>query len=102
MAHTPGPWFAHDNGHYWEITCSDGAFGQTVGDACASNAMYGPFEGPDGEPTNNGEANARLMASAPDLLAVLKAFPGFTDDATVGDAWIETARAAISRAESKP
>jgi hypothetical protein len=97
MAHTPGPWFANDNGHYWEISCGDGASGQTVGDACASNTMYGPFEGPDGNPTNNGEANARLMAAAPDLLAALNLLEaeGHTMDV------FRAARAAIAKAEGK-
>ena len=43
-------------------------------------------------------ANARLIAAAPELLEALQTFPGFTDDATVGDAWIEKMRAAIARA----
>ena len=43
-------------------------------------------------------SNARLIAAAPDLLAALQTFPGFTDNATVGDAWVETMRAAIAKA----
>jgi hypothetical protein len=44
------------------------------------------------------QANARLIAAAPDLLAALQTFPGFIEDATVGDAWIEAMRAAIDKA----
>ena len=43
-------------------------------------------------------ANACLIAAAPDLLDALQAFPGFTDDATAGDAWLEKMRAAIAKA----
>jgi hypothetical protein len=43
-------------------------------------------------------ANARLIAAAPDLLAALHAFPGFTDDANIGDVWLERCRAAIAKA----
>ena len=47
------------------------------------------------------DANARLIAAAPELLEVLKAFPGFIDDATIGDDWIERAWAAIAKAEGR-
>lgn len=47
------------------------------------------------------DADARMIAAAPDMLDALKAFPGFTDDATVGDKWIEQMRAAIAKAEGK-
>ena len=43
-------------------------------------------------------ANARLIAAAPDLLDALLTFPGFTDDATIGDAWIDKMHAAIAKA----
>lgn len=40
----------------------------------------------------------RARESEARLLAALQAFPGFTDDARVGDPWIEQARAAIAEA----
>lgn len=49
-------------------------------------------------PSNLIKANARLIAAAPDLLDALQSFPGFTDDATAGDAWLEKMRAAIDKA----
>ena len=84
--HTPGPWRVRlstpEEGYYcWWIYDADDREVTTV-------------DGRD-------EANARLIASAPDLLAALKAFPGFTDDATIGDKWIETMRAAIAKAEGQ-
>jgi hypothetical protein len=70
MRHTPGPWLATYNGAFWEITPKDAGKkkGRTnipfsVGDVCAS----------DPENPNSGiqEANARLMAASPKLLAKL-------------------------------
>mgnify|MGYP003339021862 FL=1 len=43
-------------------------------------------------------ANTLLIQFAPDLLEALQAFPGFTDDATIGDAWIKKMRTAIAKA----
>jgi hypothetical protein len=47
------------------------------------------------------EENGALIAAAPELLEALKSFPGFTDDATIGDPWIERVRELIARAEGK-
>ncbi|MDY7559913.1 hypothetical protein QN366_05075 [Pseudomonas sp. CCC3.2] len=47
------------------------------------------------------QADARLITSAPELLAALEAFPGFCSDATDGDAWIEQVRTALSRARGE-
>lgn len=61
------------------------------------------------------EADALLFAAAPEaaaerdrlkevnaeLLEALKTFPGFTDDATVGDDWLEKALAATAKAEGR-
>lgn len=59
---TRGPWFAAHNEAYWEIRTGEGRFcGGQVADACASK-----FSNPEGA-----EANARLIAAAPDLLEVL-------------------------------
>jgi hypothetical protein len=35
------------------------------------------------------------------MLEALKAFPGFTDDAKVGDAWVERVRAVVDKAEGR-
>jgi hypothetical protein len=43
----------------------------------------------------------QLISERNELLAVLKAFPGFTDDAKVGDPWIEQMRTAIAKAEGR-
>lgn len=65
--HTPGPWEALFNGHYWQFGDSESF---QIGDVCAS--QY------DGEHTKENpnydlaKANAHLIAAAPDLLEALK------------------------------
>ena len=68
ITYTPGPWTAKPNNCYWEIIpINGGSLGIpfAVGECCAS------------EPANRDgglqEANARLMAAAPELLAQLEA-----------------------------
>lgn len=65
--HTPGPWKAVRNSSYWEIEPANA--GQdgipfNVGDVCAS-APGDPDSGLQ-------EANARLIAAAPELLGALQ------------------------------
>ena len=62
--HTPGPWYADRRGHIWRYG------GGVAGDkplAAVSRGWYGEDE--SGYPV---EANARLIAAAPDLLAVVE------------------------------
>ncbi len=86
-AFTPGPWRA-----------------------CVWDPMERPHVHADGlDPTSREckphhdlpltKADAYLMAAAPALYEVLRSFPGFTDDATIGDAWAEKMRAALALAE---
>lgn len=96
--HTPGPWFAEFNGTYWEVW-SNGDFGR-IGDACASSASR-----PEHGSLELGEANARLMAAAPDLLAACKGLLDAIHDSMTHAAQaahaeqIDAARAAIAKAE---
>ena len=95
--HTPGPWE-----NEWSTRQ-----GYTDAD---KRGLY-VWNGDDQEPVicaipdderadgSSRTANARLIAAAPDLLAVLKSFPGFTDNATVGDQWIERVRAVVAKVE---
>lgn len=96
----PGPWTASNNGHYWQI---DSERDGQIGDACASL-----YDG-TGEPKNWKlcEANARLMAAAPDILAALTAI--LANHETVGagasifqctSAEVKAARAAIAKASA--
>jgi hypothetical protein len=69
--HTPGPWHAVDNKQFWEIRTSDWErSGEQIGDACASCFIDGHKDNPVAE------ANAHLMAAAPDLFAALTALMG--------------------------
>lgn len=63
MKHTPGPWKVTDNNYTLGVETEDGKY--SVCDVCLSN----------GETRNDAEedkANARLIASAPELLEALK------------------------------
>ena len=63
MSHTPGPWvafFKHKYGEWHVSVPVDG-----------SSMLLGLF--PNGVPTSNAEADAKLIAAAPDLLAALEA-----------------------------
>ena len=101
MKHTPGPW---EFGGVANIaTTFDSEVNIYPPKAGPGEYQYsGPVAVVAVHDDSGGEANARLIAAAPDLLDALKAFPGFTDDATVGDKWIEQVRAAIAKAEGKP
>jgi len=63
-----------------------------------ANALTPVYDGVHEKEAEQTRANARLIAAAPDLLEALQSFPGFTDDATAGDAWLEKMRAAIAKA----
>ncbi len=88
MTHTPMPWKIDPS---WDILGNTSA-----GNGIICEVVHGDFFAP-----GEAEANARLIAQAPAMLALLKKFPGFTDDATVGDAWADKVRAVIKEVEGK-
>ncbi len=73
--HTPGPWWAIYNGTYWDIKTRRDRDPQDIG-PYDYGASIGHVIGDQIESRTNGketqEANARLIAAAPELLAVLK------------------------------
>ena len=97
--HTPGPWTATFEDYRWVIDCQ-GEFGPKK--ALAVTAGFFPKH----------EANARLIAAAPDLLEALKlahkALEAIADEMTVGERYtnagqhlidsLEPSRAAIAKA----
>jgi hypothetical protein len=102
--HTPGPWFAVRNSAYWEVNPArnygDEHIPYTVADCCPSD----PAD-PDG---GLQEANARLIAAAPDLLVAAKMADAVMSEmaARVGSqhAWwdiIFDIRAAIAKARGQ-
>lgn len=92
--HTPGPWFAtQDNGPSWTIRLDKRA---TVASISGASLHIG-----------NTEANARLIAAAPDLLAFAAEYVAEIeeqavasgDDVSCFSPLYNVARAAIAKAE---
>ena len=98
QGHTPGPWVAQHTGFYWQIGSAEG----TVADACPSQFIDG---GTIENPSPREEANARLIAAAPDLLAAVWAlvehFERVDGDAS-HKAVIKQATDAIGKAANRP
>jgi len=89
--HTPGPWsFGPNVGSrpFWEYIESDEV---DVCRICQNNGRV------------TGEANARLITAAPDMLAALEAIVNGDDrtSTTMPTEWIEQARAAIRKAKGE-
>ena len=103
MAHTPGPWKPYNHPSGWRI------YGRSKKEPICVFCMGDRDEE---TPFRNAEANARLAAAAPDLLAALKtllteyADKNATDDQLlkslggIGFRAVLSARAAIAKAES--
>ena len=97
MAHTPGP---------WHIDTEDGGARILDDDELIIAGIYG-FSAPDRD--GQEDANARLIAAAPDLLAALKGLLESIQDVEretntmygTLDGALADARAAIAKAESK-
>lgn len=95
-AHTPGPWTAdkltnrgHNGAYYWHIQDKEGDEGQLI---ALVPSLYAGTTFPETE-----EANTRLIAAAPELLALLKeGTQGMTQFAAHD--WEKRARAAIAKA----
>lgn len=87
---TPGPWYVHDNGVFYDIQTHSGI---NIGDICASQHTFD-------DSVHNGlvaTANANLIAAAPDLLElVVSANLGTTGSHTA--IWQEKAQEAVAKA----
>lgn len=83
--HTPGPWFADACGKIWRRNPQDlYEYGGTVaGDKPLAVAYLGWIE--EGEQGFPLEANARLIAAAPELLAAAKNFDAYEKAVEAGD-----------------
>lgn len=66
MDHTPGPWVAEFNGHYWQVNPANKRPEDPwqIGDVCASE--------PTVKPSALQEANAKIFAAAPELADALE------------------------------
>lgn len=88
---TPRPWYAIPNNSFWEIRPQNGGEGDIpfqIGDVCASS--------PSDRDGGLQEANARLIASAPDLLYTLESIVEMNPELPIG--MIEFAQDAIAKA----
>ncbi len=88
--HTPGPWFCENGDNRWTIWDDEGM-------ACICDVHAGIEPDPS-------EANARLIAAAPDLLAACEALARSFDAVTYA-AWtpeMHAAVAAIAKAKGEP
>jgi hypothetical protein len=102
--HTPEPWNYNDDMQFSKL--HEGAIILKREDAIRAfkcvNACAGiedPSAGvvPRAELDNATEMAFRYKQQRDELMALLEAFTGFTDDATVGDPWIESVRNAIAK-----
>jgi hypothetical protein len=94
--HTPGPWKAVRNASFWEVVTP--LPGQTLDQA---NEYSPSLAYVWGEGEEQAEANARLIAAAPELLEALKEIVGFWDSIVPGECVNDMhvkARAAIAKA----
>ena len=94
--HTPGPWTFRPSPDNEEQYWIDGPIGlnpmvhdEKIGPPIANTTLR-PW-------ITESEANARLMAAAPDLLAALKDLLPMWESG-IKEPWVEAARAAIAKA----
>ena len=74
--HTPAPWKKFWNGHYWEITAQPNTEREHTVDSPSVCSVFR---------SSSNEANADLIAAAPDLLAALEKIAGCAMTATKSD-----------------
>ncbi len=97
---TPGPWGAVNNGVYWEVS-TPWEVGGNIEKHCPSVAFVWALLPDASEPelNENQEANARLIAAAPEMFELLKECV----DGTFGNCtdWNERARKIIAKAKGE-
>ena len=97
--HTPGPWSYYFEGE-WALVMAGGKAGNIVAnvnsESCPNQSSAPAFV------QMPAEANARLIAAAPDLLATLEDIVRITEisDVWLPRWWLEDARKAIAKAEA--
>ncbi len=107
MSHTPGPWefVLHDDGIVSGVTFEI-RMGSRLGGANGWQTQHQiEYNSPDYQesPTQfeEAEANARLIASAPELLAALKDLVEVDDTQGVDRRMLDAGAAAIAKAEGR-
>ncbi len=106
MSHTPGPWIVGDKPGVWVgpvITANSGKKGIAFVVGQTDSGWLGGYETGAGEDRTN--ANARLIASAPEMLAGLKRLVQYSDEYPTGgyhmNDVIRQCRAVIAKAEGR-
>ena len=93
--HTPGPWLARE----WYDRDHEGECQAQGWDLCLPDGFRLPLCSNTSGDLSEAEANARLLAAAPDLLAALERLLASGDVRDAGDAGaLKQARAAIAKA----
>lgn len=98
--HTPGPWEHHPAPYGWDIWANTPEqFRQWIAPVSRLASPHSAiFDGSIEVDRETCEANARLIAAAPDLLAALKAA---VDAYEAGSGrWVQSAYAAIAKVEA--
>lgn len=121
VEHTPGPWGSHpfsnpesglevtsDNGQEWTWWKLCVGSGQTIVATCEANTEIKNEGYPFPRTYDEAEANARLIAAAPELLEALQAiiqrendFNRWGQGTLIGDSVADDARRAIAKATGK-
>ena len=104
--HTPGPWLKAErlNGPWWHISSGSTIGGRRcIGGRQAIAAVHGESRRGSVAYAEMFEANARLIAAAPELLAALEVVVSdwtaqFERQGHMAPAWCKQARAAIAKA----
>lgn len=99
--HTPGPWVVHEGDEIDIRSANPADLAQAPIYYCIAENIGGHVHGENFDDYSEVEANARLIAAAPELLEALESFPGFLCGTESGDAWIEQMRAAIAKARGE-
>lgn len=99
--HTPGPWVVHEGDEIDIRSANPADLAQAPIYYCIAENIGGHVHGENFDDYSEVEANARLIAAAPELLEALESFPGFLCGTESGDAWIDQMRAAIAKARGE-
>jgi hypothetical protein len=100
VQHTPGPWF-HKRDSYNEYGATVAHLIETEYEDVVATVSYRER---DPRLNRHGEADAALIASAPDLLAVAKRWERYASDLGWADdagSFLEETRAAIAKSEGQ-
>jgi hypothetical protein len=98
--HTPGPWWPVQNSldRWYVTTYRDHETATTKPTRFGATVAHGIGDHTEKRTSGNEEANARLIAAAPDLLDALEAFLNEADAGHVSVDTDRAARAAIAKA----